>query len=240
MTLEQKAEALAFLGVSRLAVLPFDARVAATSAEDFARAVLKDALGAVRVVVGEGFRFGRGRSGDVGALRSFGAALGFEVKTVAPVFDDGAPISSSRIRDLLASGEVEKAAALLGRPYFVDGTVVRGDGRGRGLGIPTANVAPRNETLPADGVYACRVRPGAGAPFQAAVANLGRRPTFGPGASTLEAHLLDFDGDLYGREMRLEFRARLRGEKAFPGIGELLDQVRKDIEAARAFLEKPR
>lgn len=238
MTLEQKAEVLGSLGVDRLVVLPFTQALAQTSAEDFSRLVLHDALGATRVVVGEGFRFGRGRSGDVGALRGFGATLGFEVRCVPPVFDDGAPISSSRIRELLAVGDVRRAAALLGRRFYVDGLVVRGAGRGRGLGIPTANVAARNATLPAEGVYACRVRPGMQAP-RPAVANLGRRPTFGDGPSALEAHLLDFDADLYGQELRVEFVERLRGERTFPTASALVAQVRQDVAAARAVLEKP-
>jgi len=239
MTLEQKAEVLGGLGVDRLAVLAFTTRLAQTSAADFARQVLRDALGAARVVVGEGFHFGRDREGDVAALAGFGAALGFDVRSVQPVFDGGAPISSSRIRDLLAAGDVRRAADLLGRRFFVDGPVVHGAGRGRNLGIPTANVAARNETLPSQGVYACWFRPGRDAARRPAVANLGRRPTFGEGPPALEAHLLDFDADLYGQEARVEFVEKLRGERTFPSASALVGQVRLDVEAARAVLEKP-
>jgi riboflavin kinase/FMN adenylyltransferase len=239
MTLDQKAEVLASLGVDRLVVLPFTEALAAMSADDFGRLVVGEALGATRVVVGQDFRFGRGRAGDVAELTRLGETLGFEVRGIAPVLEDGAPISSSRIRDLLAIGDVVKAAGLLGRPFYVDGVVVRGDGRGRGLGFPTANVAVRNETLPRLGVYACRVRIESGLAPWPAVANLGRRPTFGGGATVLEAHLLDFEGDLYGREARVEFMNELRGERAFPSALALLEQIRMDVESARRVLEKP-
>jgi riboflavin kinase/FMN adenylyltransferase len=238
MTLDQKAEALEALGVERLVVVPFTPAFARTSAEDFARVVLRGTLGALRVVVGEGFRFGHGRSGDVAALAAAGGRLGFVVRSLPPVLEGGAPISSSRIRELLTRGEVEGAARLLGRSYAVDGTVVPGAGRGRGLGIPTANLAVQNETLPAEGVYACRFLLRGEAGGRAAVANLGRRPTFGGGLPALEAHLLDFAGDLYGREARVEFVERLRGERAFPDAAALVQQVRRDAEAARAVLEK--
>jgi riboflavin kinase/FMN adenylyltransferase len=239
MTLDQKAEVIASLGIDRLAVLPFTEELARMSAEEFARAVLRDALGAARVVVGPDFRFGRGRAGDVPALTELGRSLGFEVRGIAPVLEDGAPISSSRIRDALARGDVAKARDLLGRSFYVDGTVVRGDERGKSLGIPTANLAVLNETLPELGVYACRVRLGGGPDPWPAVANLGQRPTFGGGEAVLEAHLLDFEGDLYGREARVEFVERLRAERAFAGRVALLEQIRTDIDAARHVLEKP-
>jgi riboflavin kinase / FMN adenylyltransferase len=239
MTLDQKAEVIASLGIDRLAVLPFTEAIARMSAEEFARAVLRDSLGAARVVVGQDFRFGQGRAGDVAALTDLGGSLGFQVRGIPPVLEDGAPISSSRIRDTLASGDVAKARGLLGRPYYVDGTVVRGEGRGKSLGIATANLAVRNETLPQLGVYACRVRLGGGQDAWPAVANLGQRPTFGGGEAVLEAHLLDFEGDLYGREARLEFVERLRAERGFPGRVALLEQIRSDIEGARHVLEKP-
>lgn len=239
MTLDQKAEVIASLGVDRLVVLPFTEELARLSAEEFARLVLRGALGALCVVVGQDFRFGRGRAGDVAALSELGRSLGFVVKGLLPVLDEGTPVSSSRIRDRLSEGDVAKAAHLLGRAFYVDGTVVRGDGRGRKLGFPTANLAVRNETLPLSGVYACRVRPGNGAAPWRAVANLGRRPTFGGGEPVLEAHLLDFDGDLYGAEVRVEFVARLRAERTFSGPVALLEQIRADAAAARRVLEKP-
>ncbi len=240
MTLEQKAEALAALGVDRLVALAFTERVAGMPAEEFARLVLRGSLAAPRVVVGQDFRFGRGRAGDVAALVALGETLGFAVRAVGPVLQDGLPISSSRIRDVLAAGEVAKAASLLGRIFFVDGAVVRGDGRGRGLGFPTANVAVHNETLPGLGVYACRMRLGAGEVARPAVANLGQRPTFGGGQTVLEVHVLDFAGDLYGREVRVEFVERLRAERAFAGREDLLAQIGADAQEARRILVMPR
>jgi riboflavin kinase/FMN adenylyltransferase len=246
VTADQKEELLAGLGVDRLALLPFTIDLSSRTPPDFAAAVLQRALGARRVVVGTNFRFGRGRAGDVALLRRLGEDLGFDVVAVDPVFHEGAPISSTRIREALARGAVEAARDLLGRPFFVDGEVVRGDGRGRTIGIPTANLALRNETLPRPGVYAATCRPLSSAGRRAAVVNLGRRPTFGGGETTLEAHLLDFSGDLYGAVLRVEFRNRLRDEKRFEGPEALVKQIREDVEAARralaadgVVLEKP-
>jgi riboflavin kinase/FMN adenylyltransferase len=231
----QKEELLAGLGVDRLAVLPFDARVAGLDPEAFARQVLVGALGARHVVVGETFRFGRRRAGDARGLAALGERLGFVVQAIPPVVAEGEPISSSRVRDALARGDVRSARALLGRPYFVDGAVVRGDGRGRAIGVPTANLLPENEVLPGRGVYAARcLVPGRG--WSGAVVNLGHRPTFGGGPTTLEAHLLDFEGDIYGMRVRLEFHGRVRGEKRFEGAEALVARIRQDVAEARALL----
>ena len=243
MTLDQKAEALAGLGLDRLAVLPFTFELSRESASEFARRVLREALGARVVVVGEGFRFGRGREGDLGLLARLGRELGFEVRGSPPVLHEGAPISSTRIREALARGAVAAARDMLGRPFFVEGPVVRGDGRGRAIGLPTANVAVVNETLPARGVYAvwCRVGGGPQAPGpdrgRPAVVNIGHRPTFGGGGLAVEAHLLDFEGDLYGRTLRILFAERLREERAFDGAEALVRQVRDDIARAREMLD---
>jgi riboflavin kinase/FMN adenylyltransferase len=246
VTVDQKEELLARLGVDRLVLLPFTVELSRRTPADFAETVLGRALGARRVVVGTNFRFGRGRSGDVALLKRLGSELGFDVVAVEPVFHEGAPISSTRIREALARGAVGGARELLGRPFFVDGDVVHGDGRGRTIGVPTANLALRNETLPRPGVYAatCRILPSGGP--RAAVVNLGRRPTFGGGETTLEAHLLDFDRDLYGASLRVEFRERLRDEQRFDGPEALVRQIREDVEAARralaasgVVLEKP-
>jgi riboflavin kinase / FMN adenylyltransferase len=237
MTLDQKAEALSGLGIDRVVALPFSEKAAAASPEEFAREVLRGALGAEAVVVGTNFRFGRGRSGDLDRLQGLGEALGFRVDGVAPVIHEGAPISSTRIREALARGAVAPAAEMLGRPYFVDGVVGRGDGRGRTLGIPTANLEPVNEILPARGVYAGEVSL-AGVAW-GAVVNVGRRPTFGGTRTTLEAHLLGFEGDLYGGRLRLAFRERLREERRFPGPEELVAQIHQDVARARALLGIP-
>jgi riboflavin kinase/FMN adenylyltransferase len=234
-TLPQKEELLALLGVDRLAVLPFDAGVARLSPEAFAREVLQGTLGARHVVVGESVRFGHRREGDAVALAALGAELGFSVRAQPPVLDEGSPVSSSRVRDELARGDVRASRSLLGRPYFVDATVVRGDGRGRTIGVPTANLLPENEILPAQGVYAARCRVPDGA-FWPAVVNLGHRPTFRGEHLTVEAHLIDFDGDLYGARVRLEFHERLRGEQRFDGKEALVARIRVDVAQARTLL----
>ncbi|HEY7511690.1 MAG TPA: bifunctional riboflavin kinase/FAD synthetase [Vicinamibacteria bacterium] len=238
-TLEQKAELLSGLGLDALVVVPFDAPRAAQSAEAFVREVLAETLHARAVVVGRAFRFGHDRAGDAALLARLGEALGFAVQAIAPVEHEGEPISSTRVRRALQKGRVEEAAALLGRPYFVDGTVARGEGRGRALGVPTANLDLLNEALPALGVYAgwCRLLEAGERPRWPSVVNVGTRPTFAGRHTTVEAHLLDRDLDLYGRHMRLEFVARLRDEQAFPGPQALVEQIRRDIERARPLLD---
>jgi riboflavin kinase/FMN adenylyltransferase len=240
MTLDQKAEILAGLGVDRLAVLPFTVDLSRREPEAFAQEVLQRAMGARVVVVGSSFRFGRGRSGDLASLRRLGEQLGFRVHGLRPVIARGGPISSTRIREALSRGAVDAARDFLGRRFFVDGVVVKGEGRGRQIGIPTANLDVLNETVPGGGVYACwsRVLGEASAPRAAAV-NVGRRPTFGGGRTTVEAHLLDFDGDLYGRVLRLEFEERLREERTFPGPEALVAQIRTDLVEARRVLRAP-
>lgn len=234
-TLAQKEELLALLGVDRLAVLPFDAEVARLSPDAFAREVLQGALGARQVVVGESFRFGHRREGNAQRLAALGEGLGFSVQALPPVLEQGSPVSSSRVRDELARGDVRTARGLLGRPFFVDAPVVRGDGRGRTIGVPTANLLPENEILPEQGVYAARCRVPSGA-WHPAVVNLGWRPTFGGEHASVEAHLIDFDGDLYGARVRLEFHERLRGEERFADAAALVARIREDVARARALL----
>jgi riboflavin kinase/FMN adenylyltransferase len=240
MTLDQKAEILSGLGVDRLAVLPFTVELSRREPEDFAREVLQRALGARVVVVGSSFRFGRDRAGDLATLRRLGDELGFRVHGLRPVIARGGPISSTRIREALSRGAVDAARDFLGRRFFVEGVVVKGEGRGRLIGIPTANLQVLNEMVPGGGVYACwcRVR-GADTPPRPAAVNIGRRPTFGGGLTTVEAHLLDFGGDLYGRTLRLEFQERLREERAFPGAEALVAQIRSDLGEARRVLSAP-
>ncbi len=233
----QKAELLASLGADAVVTLPFDAGLAALAPEVFVARVLVETLGARHVVVGESFRFGRRQSGDAATLGRLGAERGFTVEAVAPVLLDGEAVSSSRVREALAAGEVGLARELLGRDYFVDATVVRGDGRGRTIGIPTANLECDNEVVPARGVYAGRLRTADGAWHPAGV-NRGLRPTFGGGTETVEAHLLDFQGDLYGSRARLAFTHRLREERRFPGREALVLQVRDDVARARALLSR--
>lgn len=239
-TLEQKAELLAGLGVDVLAVIPFDWELSREEPERFAEVVLGRALGARLVAVGTSFRFGRGRAGDPALLASLGARLGFVTRIVEPVHHEGAPISSSRVREALARGAVEAAAAMLGRAHCVDGLVVRGDERGRGLGFPTANVESRNEIVACSGVYACWAEGRAGFPARhAAVVNIGHRPTFGGRPLGIEVHLLGFSGDLYGRELRVSFVRRLREERRFPSPAALVEQIEKDAAEARSALGGP-
>lgn len=236
LTLAQRAELLGELGIDVVAVLGFDASVAALLPEEFVRRMLVDLLGARIVVVGERFRFGRGRAGDVELLSRLGRECGFEVHALPVVSQDGQPVSSSRVRELVGNAELRAAARLLGRPFFVDGVVVAGDGRGRRIGVPTANLETRNETLPPGGVYAGFAAVGKTGERWPAAINLGQRPTFAGGAMRLEAHLLGFAGDLYGQELRLSFDARLREERRFASADALVAQIREDIAHARALL----
>ena len=236
--LQPVAERVATLvahGIDHVEVAVFDRGLAALEPEAFAREVLVERLGARHVVVGENFRFGRGASGDVAALERAGAALGFAVERVALVAADGTPVSSTEVRAAVAAGDVERAAALLGRPFTVSGEVVAGDGRGRTIGVPTANVAyAPGLVLPADGVYAGHARVvGEAGPGAACVTNVGWRPTFDGRTRTVEAHLLDVARDLYGQRLEVTFEHRLRGEERFGSAEELVARIHADIELAR-------
>jgi len=238
-TPEQKLELLDATGYLDLCfVLRFDRTRSQESAEDFVREVLVRGARARLVVVGADFHFGRGRGGDVALLQRVGAELGFEVIGVGLEAAEGGTVySSTRIRELLAAGEVGEAALLLGRPHEVRGVVERGDQRGRELGFPTANVAvPARSCLPADGIYAGTLV--AGGIERPAAISLGRRPTFyeQADASLLEAHVLDFDGDLYGQDAAVRFRAHLRGELRFDSVDALVAQIALDVEATRRIL----
>jgi len=236
--LERKLELFAEAGMDACALVPFTPEVAAHRAEAFEGEILARALGVREVVVGHDFTYGRRREGTADTLRAAGAARGFAVTVVPPVTVDGLVASSTKIRELLLEGNVEGARVLLGRPFDVDGTVVRGDGRGRRIGVPTTNVAAEAELLPRPGVYGAHVtvlgEPGLPAP-RAAVVNLGVNPTFvAAGKLSLEAHLLDFAGDLYDRRVRVAFDFRLRGEERFADADALVAQIRRDIDTARA------
>ncbi len=235
-TPEEKAERIAALGADVLVTHPFDAQIAQRSARDFMEA-LHAHLGLRRLWVGYDFALGRNREGNIPALQALGQVFGYTVHVVSAYRLDGEVVSSTRIRQALAAGDVALAARLLGRRYAVPGEVVRGDGRGRQLGFPTANlkVWPKR-MMPAAGVYACFAA--VDGREYAAVVNLGVRPTFEhqPVAPRLEAHLLDFHGDLYGRTLTLTFVARLREERRFPSPEALAAQIQRDIAAARAVL----
>lgn len=230
-TLERKGELVAALGVDELVVIPFDREFAARSARQFLDDVLVARLGATHVSVGENFHFGNRAQGDAALL---GADDRFRTR-VAPLLEvDGEIVSSSHIRGLVAGGALEYAGTLLGTPFVVDGPVEHGDKRGRTLGYPTANLVPREGyARPGHGVYACRVRTADGR-WHAAATNVGVRPMFESGLGELiEAFLLDFDGDLYGQTLRVEFLRRLRGEKRFDSVDALLEQMARDVEATR-------
>ncbi len=243
-TLDQKLELLEATGaVDECLVLTFDEARSKEPAEDFVGELLAGVLGARLVVVGADFHFGYRRHGDVALLQRMGAELGFEVLGLGLVAspesedapDGGLPYSSTRARELLLRGDVGRAAAILGRPHEVRGRVERGDQRGRELGFPTANIAvPERICLPADGVYAGSYV-GEDGIEQLAAISLGRRPTFyaEAGLLLLEAHLLDFDGDLYGQQARVRFGRHLRRQERFGTVDELIAQMARDVQAVR-------
>lgn len=239
--LDQKLELLASTGLDYVLVIRFDEERSQESAEDFVQEVLADCLSARAVVVGHDFHFGRGRAGNVSLLAAMGGELGFDVLGLRLTEGAGEAISSTRVRTLLGAGRVEDAAELLGRPHQVRGVVRSGDRRGRELGFPTANVhVPADILLPADGIYAGWFLRADGARLATAI-SLGRRPTFyeEQPESLLEAYLLDFSGDLYGEEVRVEFVAHLRDELRFDSVDDLVSQMRADVEGARAALGPP-
>lgn len=241
--LDQKLELLSATGVDRCLLIAFDEARSKEPADDFVREVLVRCLGAKQVIVGEDFHFGHQRKGNVALLAEMGKDLGFEVVGLPLVDASGRPASDGRasstaIRHALVAGDLEAAAAMLGRPYEVRGIVAHGDQRGRELGFPTANVSvPGDILLPADGIYAGWLQRADGTRLPAAL-SLGRRPTFyvEAHASLLEAHVLDFDGDLYDEHVRVTFVRHLRGEERFEHVDDLVAQMHRDCDAARAIL----
>jgi riboflavin kinase / FMN adenylyltransferase len=221
-----KRDLIASLGVEELVVIPFDGDFAARTHEQFVDDVLVERLAATDVSVGDNFRFGRGARGDPHYLRSRSE---FDTRVVSLVEVEGEAVSSSHIRALVAAGEVDMAARFLGAPFALEGEVVAGDRRGHGLGMPTANVVPDDRIVhPGHGVYAATVD---GRP---AAVNVGVRPTFETGRGVLvEAHLIDFEGDLYRATIRIAFLQRLRGERRFDSVEALVEQMRRDVEQAR-------
>lgn len=239
-----KTQLIERLGVDELLVVPFTKAFSRIRAERFAEMLVSPPIGAEAVVVGENFRFGHGGTGTVAMLQQFGRARGLRVESPRTVVsEDGKPISSTRIRRLVATGQVREVIPLLGRPHLLEGTVVHGEGRGRGMGIPTANLeVPGDAAVPSRGVYACRALTGAG--LSAAAVNIGVAPTFTASEprSTLrlEAFLLDHDGtDLYGQTIRIEFLERLRDERRFESSEALVAQITEDIERTREAAARP-
>jgi riboflavin kinase/FMN adenylyltransferase len=236
---EDRLEAIKALGVSEVEVLAFTPSLAKKSPEEFIDLLLKR-FRLVELWVGSDFALGRGRSGTPERLAAIGREKGFEVCTFPPVVVGGQVVSSSRIRRLLAEGLVEEAARLLGRQYRLRGRVVPGDGRGRTLGFATANLSvPERMCVPDNGVYAVWARVDR-EEYRPAVANIGVRPTFDGGARQIEVHLMDYGEELYGRELAVDFVARLRSEQRFDSATALVEQIGKDVAHARALLAEAR
>jgi riboflavin kinase/FMN adenylyltransferase len=236
-TLARRAELLREAGADVVLVEPFTAELAGIPAEVFVEQILAKEIGARHVIVGADFSFGKGRQGNVELLKKLCSRLGIGLSVVPQVSANGLPCSSTKIREFVLEGRVEGARMLLGRDFEIDGKVVRGFGRGRTLGVPTANLAQDGEILPKPGVYAGRARRGDGdAPWFAAAISIGNNPTFadnGEPQLLVEAHLLDFQGDLYDARLRLAFVAHLRGQRRFSAVDELVAEIQRDIARVR-------
>ncbi len=239
-TPHEKLEVLVQTGVTYVAVIPFTPALAALDAVQFVDRVLRARYGMQELLVGHDHGFGRGRLGDTAALTQMGQERGFAVTVLEPVVGaDGLPVSSTVIRQALATGDLSRAAEGLGRPYSVSGRVVGGDRRGRLLGYPTLNLGPPSpqKLLPPDGVYAVRVQTPQGE--YGGMLNLGPRPTFGDDDRRIEAHVFDASHDWYGASVRIDFIARLRDTRAFPDMPALVEQLQRDEAAARQVLQAP-
>lgn len=235
-TFREKIELLGEAGVAQAMVCRFDAAFAALSAEQFVERVLVSGLQVRHVIIGDDFRFGKGRTGDFALLQQAGRQHGFAVEAMGSVTVDGERVSSSGVRAALAAGEMEHAARLLGRPYIIDGQVTRGQQLGRQWGFPTANLRIRHNPLPMTGVFAVEVD-GLGEMPLPGVANLGIRPTVGGTRPLLEVHLFDFERDIYGAHISVRFVHKLRDEQRFPNFDALKAQIAADAAAARAFFK---
>jgi len=231
----EKFEALERYGVDRFVCLRFDDCMRRLGREEFVNEVLVKALGVRHIVVGHDFRFGRDNQGDIACLRSLGATAGFEVTEVPPFEIDGERVSSSGIREALAVGDMAKAAKLLGRPYRMTGKVIHGEKLGRKLGFPTANLRTHRRATPLAGIFAIRVT-GAGLKDAPGVASLGTRPAVNGKELLLEAHVFDFDGDLYRQHVHVDFIAYLRAERWFADMDALIEQMNRDAAQARQIL----
>ena len=237
MTTAQKLEAIGATGVQGTAIVRFTHELSQWDPETFVRAVLVDWLRVSEVWVGANFLFGRERAGTFSLLRTLGARYGFNAEKIDPVRYKDFVVSSTRIRRLLSEGRVDEAGALLGRQYFIDGTVVRGDQRGRTIGFPTANLSTENELLPPFGVYATTAR--VGGMVYPSVTNIGVRPTVDDsGRVSIETHIFNFDRDLYDATIRVGFVQRLRDERTFESLDALKAQIAHDCDQARVLFER--
>jgi riboflavin kinase/FMN adenylyltransferase len=237
MTLDQKLEALEKAGIQGAAVVTFTHELSRWEPETFVRNVLVDWLHVAEVWVGADFLFGRDRTGNFTLLRALGARAGFRAEKIDPVRYKEFVVSSTRIRRLVSEGRVDEASALLGHHFYLDGQVVRGAGRGRALGIPTANLDTRNELIPPHGVYATTAA--VGSVVYPSVTNIGLRPTFESiPKTTIETHILDLNADLYGQRIRLGFVQRLRDERRFPDVDALKAQIEADVRRAGRLFDR--
>jgi riboflavin kinase/FMN adenylyltransferase len=234
MALRDKLRALRELGVDQVLCARFDERFRAQSAREFVSDLLVDGLGIHYLVVGDDFRFGNDRAGDFNYLVKAGGEFGFEVTDTPTCEQEGERVSSTRIRQALAVGDLDQAAALLGRPYMISGRVQHGDRIGRTIGVPTANLKPGHPRMAVSGVYAVTVS-GAGLKEAPAVANVGNRPTVGGTESRLEVHVLDFDGDLYEKHLDVHFRHFIRPEEKYDGLEALKTAIQRDMDQARHY-----
>ena len=234
-SLREKLELLAGRGIDRVHLCRFDYRFAQITAEDFIERIIARGLGARWLLAGDDFRFGARRAGDLVMLKRNGARLGVEVSALASFVQDGERVSSTAVRRALAAGELARAERLLGRPYSISGRVVRGDGLGRKLGFPTANVQMKHNRPPLTGIFAVRLHGASAAPLRG-VASLGVRPTVKQqDAPVLEVHALDYEGDLYRRHVRVEFLRKFRDEEKYADLATLTRRITLDVENARAF-----
>jgi riboflavin kinase/FMN adenylyltransferase len=236
-TFDQKIEALGVLGIEQTIVIHFDQNFAQIRAEDFLRSVIADRLHAQEVYLGCGFAFGHGREGNIELLRTVSQSLGFFADEVPELRLRGRRVSSSRIRELMQQGRVNLARRMLGRPYGVEGRVVRGAERGATLGFPTANLHPQNRVIPRNGVYVTATL--IDGQWRRSVTNIGTRPTFGSAnESSVETFVMNWSGDLYGDVVRVRFLHRLREEKKFGSINELKSQIDRDVARAQNYFER--
>lgn len=238
-TVEERAGLFEEYGLSRFVVIPFTKTFAQLRPEAYVEEILLNRVGLKEIVIGYDHRFGRNREGDRALLERLGEAHGFTVDVIPPQEVDHDVVSSSKIRDLLAKeGDIQRAMEMLGHPYTLSGTVERGEGRGRQLGYPTANLVLRDDRklIPHIGVYATRVQVGDTAPLHGGMMNIGRRPTFDGMDVTVEVHLLDFEGILYGETLHVEFLQRLRDEQKFDSPDALVAQLSRDEEHCRTVL----
>jgi len=236
MTIEQRLEALHRAGIACVAVVRFTPELSQWDPETFVRRVLVEWLRISYVWVGANFLFGHGRSGNFSTLRTLGQRYGFRAEKIDPVRYKDFVVSSTRVRRLISEGRMDEAGALMGHPYYVDGQVVHGRGRGREIGVPTANLATQNELVPPHGVYATTMT--IDGIVRAGITNVGVRPTFGESDVSIETHLLNYDSDLYGRDVRLSFVQRLRDERRFPDVDALRAQIDADQRRAERLFTR--